>query len=311
MENKSTQNPTLNPETDISQLPNSTPNNTQKKKFKFILIGFFVLFFLTLGTAAAIYSFKEVSRSNNNEFEQIPSISPKPTNEFEISPLPQANGECVISGCSRQFCVSKSESEGFVSTCEYKEEYACYKTATCEVQANGTCGWTQTAELTACLKNPASIQNTNTSLNKIYNNPKGFSFQYPDSLVKENSSTNELIGFLQKQGDLMAKRLVVMVFTNYSDTTPLSDVLKSENLSAESNLVLSQKNINNTPVEILSYNQSLSELCGAGGNTQVKSPRYALAKTKNVQVLFITNNSCDTFKSDWFSPILTTLKFTN
>lgn len=293
----------------ISQAP--PPHNT--RKFKIIFIAFFIIFFLTIGTAAVIYTFKEISRSNS-DLDKTPTHSPQPSTVLEISPIPtssSASGECVVGGCSGQFCISKSESEGFVSTCEYKDEYACYKTARCEIQANGSCGWTQTTELATCLKNPASLKTTNTTLNKSYNNSKGFSFQYPNDLVKDSSSTNEFIGFLQKQGDLMAKRLVVMVFTNYSETTPLSDVLKSENLSSESGLVLSQKNVNSTPVEILSYNQSLSELCGTGGNTKVTGPRYVLAKTKAVQVLFITNNTCDTFKTDWFSPILSTLKFTN
>lgn len=54
---------------------------------------------------------------------------------------------CVISGCSSQLCGE----EEMASTCEYREEYACYKTAKCERQASGTCGWTETAALRACL----------------------------------------------------------------------------------------------------------------------------------------------------------------
>ncbi len=55
---------------------------------------------------------------------------------------------CHVGGCSGQIC---SEDEGVISTCEWREEYACYSTATCEVQADGNCGWTQTAELQHCL----------------------------------------------------------------------------------------------------------------------------------------------------------------
>lgn len=54
---------------------------------------------------------------------------------------------CVITGCSSQLCAE----EDMVSTCEYRESYACYKTATCERQADGKCGWTETTELTQCL----------------------------------------------------------------------------------------------------------------------------------------------------------------
>ncbi|MDX1535185.1 MAG: Gmad2 immunoglobulin-like domain-containing protein [Candidatus Spechtbacterales bacterium] len=55
---------------------------------------------------------------------------------------------CVIGGCSGEICSDKEMS----SACVYKEEYACYKTATCEKQENGECGWTKTKELNQCLQ---------------------------------------------------------------------------------------------------------------------------------------------------------------
>lgn len=63
----------------------------------------------------------------------------------------QAPAGCFVGGCSGQVC---SDQEGVVSTCEWRAEYACYQTATCERQADGECGWTETPELTACLANP-------------------------------------------------------------------------------------------------------------------------------------------------------------
>lgn len=57
---------------------------------------------------------------------------------------------CYVGGCSSQIC---SDSEGMASTCEYKEEYACYQTAVCEQQTSGECGWTPTPELNSCLSN--------------------------------------------------------------------------------------------------------------------------------------------------------------
>jgi uncharacterized protein DUF6748 len=56
--------------------------------------------------------------------------------------------QCFVGGCSSQIC---SDQEGVISTCEARPEYACYKTATCERQADGQCGWTATPELDACL----------------------------------------------------------------------------------------------------------------------------------------------------------------
>lgn len=59
-------------------------------------------------------------------------------------------GKCYVGGCSAQLCTDRPDA---VSTCEWTEAYACYKTAVCERQATGQCGWTQSASLTQCLAN--------------------------------------------------------------------------------------------------------------------------------------------------------------
>lgn len=73
---------------------------------------------------------------------------------FTFNVVPQApvvkvpQNKCYIGGCSAQLCTNQPD---VVSTCEYTEKYACYKTATCENQPSGECGWTPTPQLTACL----------------------------------------------------------------------------------------------------------------------------------------------------------------
>lgn len=64
-----------------------------------------------------------------------------------------ANG-CAVAGCSGQLCVSADEASTIVTTCEYRNEYSCYREASCEPQADGKCGWTQTTALKQCLANP-------------------------------------------------------------------------------------------------------------------------------------------------------------
>lgn len=59
-------------------------------------------------------------------------------------------GGCFVGGCSGQIC---SDRQDVYTTCEWREEYACYKTARCERQKSGQCGWTPTSELNACLGN--------------------------------------------------------------------------------------------------------------------------------------------------------------
>lgn len=71
---------------------------------------------------------------------------------WEIRECPSAQGGCERGGCSGTVC--SEEGGGMMTTCEFKPEYACYGNAVCERQADGKCGWTQTAELTACLANP-------------------------------------------------------------------------------------------------------------------------------------------------------------
>lgn len=57
---------------------------------------------------------------------------------------------CSVGGCSGQLCVGPGDPG--VSTCEWLPEYACYRSASCEAQAGGRCGWTQTDELRRCIE---------------------------------------------------------------------------------------------------------------------------------------------------------------
>ena len=70
---------------------------------------------------------------------------------------PPSGGECAVGGCSGEICYDPSEGSA-VSICIWKPEYACYDTATCERQQNGTCGWTETPELTECLAQASEPQ---------------------------------------------------------------------------------------------------------------------------------------------------------
>lgn len=65
---------------------------------------------------------------------------------------PAPAGDCIKTGCSGIVCAEPGND--VMTTCEFKNEYACYQTAACERQADGTCGWTQTDALAACIANP-------------------------------------------------------------------------------------------------------------------------------------------------------------
>ena len=58
---------------------------------------------------------------------------------------------CRPTGCSGQICAD----EDVITTCEFTSEYACYQEhGECARQADGACGWTDTAELNECLNDP-------------------------------------------------------------------------------------------------------------------------------------------------------------
>lgn len=83
---------------------------------------------------------------------QLPVATSTPGGDTTIGDGPvEPAKQCVRAGCSNQLCVDAAQSEGLVTTCEYREVYACYAVAACEVQSTGECGFTPTEELQACI----------------------------------------------------------------------------------------------------------------------------------------------------------------
>ncbi len=73
----------------------------------------------------------------------------------ELFPYPPDRGSsgisvgqkmCQKTGCSGHICSDRD----VASTCEWREEYACYREATCELQTDGECGWTEDNALRSC-----------------------------------------------------------------------------------------------------------------------------------------------------------------
>jgi len=78
-----------------------------------------------------------------------PVLAPIPTPVLTPSPAPPISpiAQCRTTGCSSQVCADQD----VATTCEFRPEFACYRNARCERQADGQCGWTMTPELQACL----------------------------------------------------------------------------------------------------------------------------------------------------------------
>ena len=105
------------------------------------------LLFAVPTTATGTLVLNKDNPSGLPEHEDELSI-PVSFSDTNVSSPPVDVKACVVSGCSGQICGEES----MMSTCEFKESYACYKTARCERQTTGTCGWTETEELRSCLK---------------------------------------------------------------------------------------------------------------------------------------------------------------
>lgn len=83
---------------------------------------------------------------------EIPPPNETPSNN-ESPTASNVGPGCAVGGCSSQICGEAGEVEDIATTCEYREEYACYQSARCERQSTGSCGWTETEEYKQCMAN--------------------------------------------------------------------------------------------------------------------------------------------------------------
>ena len=58
--------------------------------------------------------------------------------------------DCVVGGCSGTVCQSK-DAEPIFTTCEYKDEYACYEAIDCGCVAD-KCQWEKTSAFEQCVQ---------------------------------------------------------------------------------------------------------------------------------------------------------------
>ncbi len=151
-------------------MENPPTNPKTIKKGALIAVGIIVLIGLiiigrdifTNTKEALITNFEECAAAGNPIMESYPEQCRTPdgrlfvhdigTSTPDLNPPADSNPgtvakACKPTGCSGQICAD----EDMASTCEYREEYACYQSAICKRQASGECGWTETSELKACI----------------------------------------------------------------------------------------------------------------------------------------------------------------
>ncbi len=123
----------------------------------FLTIFLFVaLFGIAFALSLVLTNKKDAANEDKEIVPTAEIILPQSTPTPEISATPtigiinKAGEGCKISGCNGEICLNTSD-ELAVSTCIYKEYFACYKSAKCEKQSSGNCDWTETKTLKECI----------------------------------------------------------------------------------------------------------------------------------------------------------------
>jgi eight-cysteine-cluster-containing protein len=112
------------------------------------------------------------------------------------------SADCVVGGCSGQLCLSNEQAKGGgITTCEWKEEYACYTADGCGCVAN-RCQWSdavlscvETKRLggnSADLSGPLNVRTGSHFSVKLYSNP---TTGYDWSIDVSNTSVVEYLGY--------------------------------------------------------------------------------------------------------------------
>lgn len=138
------------------QTSNTNPVQKQRRISSFILT--LVLLILLFALTFALAYFSDQLRLKNislPEQSRESSVVTPTIPEEEVKSETSTN--CIVTGCNGEICQDGSE-EKQASICEYQDSFECYKSAGCEVQKNGECGWTATDELINCLNKTESSE---------------------------------------------------------------------------------------------------------------------------------------------------------
>lgn len=86
----------------------------------------------------------------------VPTPAATPTPAFTVPGIGACalDAQCMASGCSGQVCANES----VITTCEWREEYACYAHASCGC-VNGSCAWSERdGEFASCLADAGGLK---------------------------------------------------------------------------------------------------------------------------------------------------------
>ena len=95
------------------------------------------------------YEYNKFSCSDNKCVENV-FIADPCLNHYLEGDECNSDSDCATGGCSGQVCGKRGVIEGIITTCEFKEEYACLKETKCACMDN-QCNWEQSKEYLDCM----------------------------------------------------------------------------------------------------------------------------------------------------------------
>lgn len=137
-----------------------------------------------------------------------------------------------------------------------------------------------------------------------------FSFQVADSLFLENSSSAEFTQFLEKQKDLNAVRLTVEIHNNPNNLA-IDELIRQKASANYDPMGLKKESFKIGSNDALKLTKVLtqSELCNWPDGEGKERIFNLFIKGNGFVVEFIPNNSCESYKRDWFDITAKTFRF--
>ncbi len=148
------------------------------------------------------------------------------------------------------------------------------------------------------------VETTEEADAKRYTSNKyGFSYKFSKSLIYNNSSSDpDFAQFLENQSGVgNATRMVMQVFQNPSNSS-LEEVIKREKLLDGNNLgpKYEYSTIQGREAVKLTKTMTQNEICNDGNGTTKNRTFFFLVKGDGYVLEIHPNDSCESFKRNWF-----------
>jgi len=109
-----------------------------------------IIIFLAFIVAVTVFLIA-ITYTNTNTSQPSPPEPNQNRNTTKRTIECYKNADCLAGGCSNHLCLPRDKAKTIITTCEWKEEYACYAQDSCVCRDN-TCQWTGSEQFIECIK---------------------------------------------------------------------------------------------------------------------------------------------------------------